>query len=80
MPLLTPEVSGPSGEPLPAQAAYGTVLAVPLDELPDWLPAWCLEHLGAEPAGVLFQLKQVSMVLGPPVGWWQGCRGEGARR
>jgi hypothetical protein len=35
-----------------------------LDDLPDWLPAWCLDHLGGEPAGVLFQLQQVSMVLG----------------
>jgi hypothetical protein len=35
-----------------------------LDELPDWLPRWCLDHLGGEPAGVLFQLRQVSMVFG----------------
>jgi hypothetical protein len=35
-----------------------------LDDLPDWLPAWCLDHLGGEPAGVLFQLQQVSMVFG----------------
>jgi hypothetical protein len=35
-----------------------------LDDLPDWLPAWCLDHLGAEPSGVLFQLQQVSMVFG----------------
>jgi len=44
--------------------AYGTVLIVPLDGLPDWLPAWCLDHLGGEPAKVLFQLHQVSMVVG----------------
>src|SRR5688572_25269411 len=44
--------------------ACGTVLSVPLDELPDWLPAWCLDHLGGEPAGVLFQSQQVSMVFG----------------
>jgi hypothetical protein len=37
---------------------------VPLDELPDWLPAWCADHLGAEPAGVLFRSHQVSMVFG----------------
>jgi len=37
---------------------------VPLGDLPDWLPAWCLDHLGGEPAGVLFQLQQVSMVFG----------------
>jgi hypothetical protein len=35
-----------------------------LDDLPDWLPAWCLDHLGGEPAGVLFQQHQVSMVFG----------------
>jgi len=34
------------------------------DDLPDWLPAWCLEHLGGEPVGVLFQRHQVSMVFG----------------
>jgi len=22
-----------------------------LEDLPDWLPAWCLGHLGGEPAG-----------------------------
>ncbi|MEH1129751.1 hypothetical protein [Micromonospora sp. CPCC 206061] len=37
---------------------------MPLDELPDWLPAWCLDRLGGEPAGVLFQSRQVSMVFG----------------
>ncbi len=37
---------------------------MPLDDLPDWLPAWCLDHLGGEPADVLFQLQQVSMVFG----------------
>ena len=37
---------------------------MPLEDLPDWLPAWCLDHLGGEPAGVLFQLQQVSMVFG----------------
>jgi hypothetical protein len=35
-----------------------------LDDLPGWLPAWCLDHLGAEPVGVLFQVQQVSMVFG----------------
>jgi hypothetical protein len=35
-----------------------------LDALPDWLPTWCLEHLGSEPIGVLFQVQQVSMVFG----------------
>ncbi|MFC5823461.1 hypothetical protein [Nonomuraea insulae] len=37
---------------------------MPLNDLPDWLPAWCLDHLGGEPAGVLFQLRQMSMVFG----------------
>jgi hypothetical protein len=37
---------------------------VPLGDLPDWLPAWCLDHLGGEPCEVLFQLQQVSMVFG----------------
>jgi len=37
---------------------------VPLDDLPDWLPGWCPDHLGGEPADVLFQLQQVSMVFG----------------
>jgi hypothetical protein len=35
-----------------------------LDDLPDWLPAWCLDHLNGEPVGVLFRLQQVSMVFG----------------
>jgi hypothetical protein len=35
-----------------------------LDDLPDWLPAWCLDHLGGEPVGVLFRMQQVSMVFG----------------
>jgi hypothetical protein len=35
-----------------------------LDGLSDWLSAWCLDHLGGEPAEVLFQLQQVSMVFG----------------
>ena len=47
-----------------AFGTHGTVVTVPLDDLPDWLPAWCLEHLGGEPAGVLFQLQQVSLVFG----------------
>ena len=37
---------------------------MPLDDLPDWLPGWCLDHLGSEPAGVLFQVKQISVVFG----------------
>ena len=37
---------------------------MPLDDLPDWLPAWCVDHLGSGPVGVLFQRRQVSMVFG----------------
>ncbi len=37
---------------------------MPLDDLPDWLPGWCLDHLGSGPADVLFQVRQVSMVFG----------------
>jgi hypothetical protein len=37
---------------------------VPLANLPGWLPGWCLDHLGSEPADVLFQLRQVSTVFG----------------
>ena len=37
---------------------------MPLEDLPDWLPGWCLGHLGGEPVGMLFQLQQVSMVFG----------------
>jgi hypothetical protein len=35
-----------------------------LEDLPDWLPAWRLDHLGSELADVLFQLRQVSKVFG----------------
>jgi hypothetical protein len=35
-----------------------------VEDLPDWLPAWCRDHLSGEPVGVLFQLQQVSMVFG----------------
>jgi len=35
-----------------------------MDRLPDWLPAWCREHLGGEPVDVLFQLHQMSTVIG----------------
>jgi hypothetical protein len=44
--------------------ACGTVPTVSVDDLPDWLPAWCLDHLGDAPADVLFQLHQVSLVVG----------------
>ncbi|HKN95858.1 MAG TPA: hypothetical protein VJX10_01980 [Pseudonocardiaceae bacterium] len=35
-----------------------------MDDLPDWLPAWCRDHLGGDPAAVLFRLHQMSMVFG----------------
>jgi hypothetical protein len=35
-----------------------------VDDLPDWLPGWCLDHLGREPTGVLFHVQQVSTVFG----------------
>ncbi|MEV0162626.1 phosphotransferase, partial [Nonomuraea fuscirosea] len=35
-----------------------------LDDLPDWLPAWCLDHLGDRPADVLFRQRSMSSVLG----------------
>jgi hypothetical protein len=47
-----------------APGACGNILSVPLDELPDWLPVWCLDYLGGEPASVLFWSQQVSMVFG----------------
>ncbi|MQA11783.1 MAG: phosphotransferase [Pseudonocardiaceae bacterium] len=37
---------------------------MPLDDLPDWLPAWCQDYLGGEPADVLFQLQRLSTVFG----------------
>jgi Phosphotransferase enzyme family len=44
--------------------AHGTVLTMPMDALPDWLPAWCVDQLGDEPVSVLFELRQVSAVFG----------------
>ncbi|MEV4513209.1 hypothetical protein AB0K00_30070 [Dactylosporangium sp. NPDC049525] len=35
-----------------------------MDELPAWLPAWCLDQLGGEPTEVLFRSEQISMVFG----------------
>ena len=37
---------------------------MPLVDVPDWLPVWCLDHLGGEPANVQFALQQTSMVFG----------------
>ena len=44
--------------------AHGTVLTVPLDDLPDWLPVWCVDQLGDEPVSVLFAVRQMSAVFG----------------
>lgn len=32
--------------------------------MPDWLPAWCLAQLSSEPVKVLFELHQMSTVIG----------------
>ncbi|MEV0385803.1 phosphotransferase, partial [Nonomuraea sp. NPDC050643] len=37
---------------------------MPCDDLPDWLPAWCLDHLGDQPADVLFRQQSMSAVFG----------------
>ncbi|MFI6485125.1 phosphotransferase [Nonomuraea sp. NPDC050663] len=37
---------------------------MPIDDLPDWLSAWCLDHLGDQPADVLFRQQSMSMVFG----------------
>ena len=37
---------------------------MPLDDLPDWLPGWCVAQLGDEPAGVLFEWRSISAVFG----------------
>ncbi|GAB3743196.1 aminoglycoside phosphotransferase/kinase family protein [Nocardiopsis nanhaiensis] len=34
------------------------------DDLPEWLPGWCLEHLGAAPADALFRTRSISTVFG----------------
>ena len=34
------------------------------DDLPGWLPAWCVDQLGDEPVSVLFELRQISAVFG----------------
>ncbi|SMD26180.1 phosphotransferase [Kibdelosporangium aridum] len=35
-----------------------------MNDLPEWLPAWCVDHLGSEPVDVLFQAQQISTVFG----------------
>jgi Phosphotransferase enzyme family len=37
---------------------------MPMGDLPDWLPAWCVDHLGDEPVSVLFEVRSVSAVFG----------------
>ena len=44
--------------------AHGTVLTMPLEDLPDWLPVWCVDQLGDEPVSVLFELRQISALFG----------------
>ncbi|WP_431928872.1 hypothetical protein [Amycolatopsis tucumanensis] len=34
------------------------------DGVPDWLPEWCLDHLGNRPAAVLFRRRSMSAVFG----------------
>jgi hypothetical protein len=47
-----------------AFGAHGKVVSVSLNDLPDWLPAWCLDQLGCEPVDVVFRLQQISTVFG----------------
>ncbi|WP_271189367.1 phosphotransferase [Dactylosporangium matsuzakiense] len=35
-----------------------------MDDLPSWLTAWCVDRLGAEPVGVLFEQRSISSVFG----------------
>ncbi|MCO1574306.1 phosphotransferase [Crossiella sp. SN42] len=37
---------------------------MPLKDLPDWLPVWCVDQLGDEPVGVLFEVRSISAVFG----------------
>lgn len=37
---------------------------MPFEDLPGWLPAWCVEQLGDEPVSVLFELRSISAVFG----------------
>ncbi|MEV6140502.1 hypothetical protein AB0L63_31570 [Nocardia sp. NPDC051990] len=37
---------------------------MPLNGLPDWLPAWCVDQLGDEPVSVLFKVRRMSAVFG----------------
>ncbi len=42
----------------------GTVVIVPLEDLPHWLPDWCAGRLGDEPVAVLFEARSISAVFG----------------
>ncbi|OLF18439.1 phosphotransferase [Actinophytocola xanthii] len=35
-----------------------------VDDLPGWLPAWCVDQLGDEPVAVLFERRSISAVVG----------------
>ncbi|WP_312878276.1 phosphotransferase [Lentzea indica] len=35
-----------------------------VDDLPDWLPSWCVDQLGDEPVDVLFEARSISAVFG----------------
>ncbi|MFI7677234.1 hypothetical protein [Actinophytocola sp. NPDC049390] len=37
---------------------------MPLDDLPDWLPGWCVDRLGDTPVDVLFEARSISAVFG----------------
>lgn len=37
---------------------------MPLGDLPDWLPAWCVDRLGSGPVDVLFEQRSMSSVFG----------------
>jgi hypothetical protein len=40
------------------------VCGVPLNDLPDWLPGWCRDQLGAGPVDVVFHRQGTSAVFG----------------
>ena len=39
-------------------------VGVNVSDLPEWLPAWSLAHLGTEPVDILFRFEQLSTVTG----------------
>jgi hypothetical protein len=42
----------------------GTVDAMSLEDLPEWLPGWCVDRFGGEPVAVLFSRLSISAVFG----------------